>query len=120
MTHVLNLVMFFDKCEWINEDAKECLKFINSLPESKIIMWDSLHLEELLLIKNFLKEEGINIYEINSNRDINSNENCCFNQKFYFSILLDIGAGFNPDTDWKIIMQTIKKVKKDMQRLLTT
>ena len=37
----------------------------------------------------------------------------CFEKKFYFNILLDDKAGFDPETDWSVIKEYLNKnVKK--------
>ena len=95
--------------EWINEDAKECLQLIQSLPESKIIFWTSCY--EYEWWKNIVPwfiENGINNFSFNSNSAVQSTKTGCFDTKFYFSVLLDDKAGFDPDTDWKLIYKYLK------------
>lgn len=102
--------------EWINEAAKRALKVISSLPESKIILWSSVYTNEMHNIIEFFNKEGINIHGFNKNFHENSNDVSCFEEKFYFSVLLDDKAGFDPDTDWDAItyyLQTQQSAKKD-------
>ena len=94
--------------EWINEDAKRCLQLISKLPESKIILWTSCYDEELYGILSFFFKDEIIINFFNGNPNINSTKTGCFDKKFYFSILLDDKAGFDPDTDWKLIYEYLK------------
>ena len=98
--------------EWINEDVKECLQYISSLPESKIIIWSSSHTQTLLDCIKFFINESIHLYDVNKNYAIKSNELSNFQDKFYFSILLDDKAGFEPDTDWKVILETLKSLNE--------
>lgn len=105
-----------DSYEWINEAAKRALKVISSLPESKIILWSSVHPEEMGKILCFFAKEGITVRDFNNNRFEKSNDVSCFDEKFYFSVLLDDKAGFDPDTDWDAItyyLQTQQSAKKD-------
>lgn len=102
--------------EWINEAAKRALKVISSLPESKIILWSSVHTEEMGKILCFFAKEDITVRDFNNNRFEKSNDVSCFEEKFYFSVLLDDKAGFDPDTDWDAIvyyLQTQQSAKKD-------
>lgn len=104
-----------DSYEWINEAAKRALKVISSLPESKIILWSSVYTTEMAGIKEFFNAEGINVHGFNKNFHEKSNEVSCFEEKFYFSVLLDDKAGFDPDTDWDAIayyLQTQQSAKK--------
>lgn len=94
--------------EWINEDALKCLQLISNLKETKIIIWSSLYRSEKFKIWVWLSEQGIEILNFNSNDSIKNTETGCFDTKFYFSILLDDKAGFDPDTDWKLIYEYLK------------
>lgn len=89
-----------DSYEWINEAALRALKVIASLPESRIILWSSVHPEEMSNIIEFFREQGIVVHDFNKNIREKSNDVSCFDKKFYFSVLLDDKAGFDPDTDW--------------------
>ena len=102
--------------EWINEAAKRALKVISSLPESKIILWSSVHETEMGNIVDFFNEEGIIIDDFNKNLREKNNDVSNFDEKFYFSVLLDDKAGFDPDTDWDAIayyLQTSQSAKKE-------
>lgn len=104
-----------DSYEWINEASLRALKVIASLPESRIILWSSVHPEEMSNIIEFFREQGIVVHDFNKNIREKSNDVSCFDKKFYFSVLLDDKAGFDPDTDWDAIayyLQTKQAVKK--------
>ena len=94
--------------EWINDDVKQCLQLIQSLPESKTILWTSCYKEDLYNILSFFNKQGLGFNFWNCNPNINSTKTGCFDTKFYFSILLDDKAGFDPDTDWKLIYDYLK------------
>jgi len=91
--------------EWINNDALECLQLISSLPESKIILWSSCYPSELMRIRQMFKENNITVDFFNKNTDIHNTNTGNFNRKFYFSVLLDDKAGFDPETDWREIYE---------------
>jgi hypothetical protein len=96
-----------DSYEWINEDARICMEYIMHLHESKVIIWTSTHYSEKELVKDLLEEAGwINYW--NCNPEVKNTETGCFDEKFYFSILLDDKAGFDPDIDWKLIYEYLK------------
>lgn len=104
------------KYEWINEDAKKCLQLIQSLPESQIIIWSSCYPEEYDKIFDFFVEHDITTYLYNCNPEVQNTKTGCFDIKFYFSILLDDKAGFDPETDWKIVLQTLKEINNECKR----
>jgi hypothetical protein len=93
--------------EFINAAAREGLRTIASLPESKIILWSSCHDHEKPAIIDFMAENGINVHYFNENPDEKNTKTGCFDQKFYFSILLDDKAGFDPDVHWDELIDCV-------------
>lgn len=87
----------------INDSVIEGLKAIQEQPESKIILWSSCHLHEQQAIIDFFKSKGIHIDYFNKNPLVPSTKTGDFSVKFYFSILIDDKAGFDPETDWTAI-----------------
>lgn len=96
--------------EFINEDALKTLRLISSLPESKIILWSSVHDFEKHAIWDFFEKNGIKINGFNCNAYEKNTKTGCFNEKFYFSVLLDDKAGFDPETDWWEIYKFIYSI----------
>lgn len=86
--------------KWINEDAPRVLRLISKDSGNKIILWSSAHEDEQPYIIKFFADAGINVFAFNANPAEKSTTTGCFDKKFYFSILLDDKAGFEPDTDW--------------------
>lgn len=89
--------------EWINEEALRTLQLINKLSESKIILWSSVYEEEKKDISRFFNGHGIILHGFNDNVYEKNTKVSSFDQKFYFSVLLDDKAGFDPETDWRAI-----------------
>lgn len=87
----------------INDDVIKTLKLIQSLPESRLIMWTSAYTQELYRLQEFFDSYEVDFTYLGENPDVRNTETGNFNKKFYFSILLDDKAGFNPETDWKLI-----------------
>lgn len=85
---------------FLNDDVKKGLQSITSRKENKIILWSSCHPEEQTAIVQFFKDNGIDVAYFNKNPEVPNTETGCFDSKFYFSILLDDKAGFDPDKDW--------------------
>ena len=94
--------------EWVNEEAKKCLQLISNLSESIIIIWSSCYEEEMYKLMTFFINDNILISFFNQNPYIQNTKTGCFDEKFYFSVLLDDKAGFDPDTDWKLIYNHLK------------
>lgn len=99
--------------EWINDDVVEVLKFIKTFPESVIIIWTSCYPEEKTNIENFFLSHGVHYDFFNENPDAKDTKTGYFKEKFYSSVILDDKAGFDPETDWKIVMQTLKEIHEE-------
>ncbi len=81
--------------------AKEALQLISKDPRMSIILWTSSHKQPIDEVIKWLNGYDIHINHINSNPECESNDLCCFDQKFYFDILLDDKAGFDAETEWE-------------------
>ena len=103
---------------WINEDVIKTLKFINSFPESVIILWSSCYDEEKKNVKKFFAERGVRYEYFNENPEAKDTLTGHFREKFYSSIIIDDAAGFEPESDWKLIYDTLVSIKFKTKRKL--
>jgi len=83
--------------------ALDVLRILTKRPDIKLILWTSSFPEE---IKDFLKEfelDKIHFDAVNENPGISSKAGNFgyYEQKFYFNVLFDDKAGFNPNVEWK-------------------
>jgi hypothetical protein len=90
--------------DFINDDVKRCLQMLSRFDEVVLILWSSLLEEGKEDIRTFLEFHGIYFDYINCNPDEENTFYADFSQKFYFSVLIDDKAGFDPDYDWHSIM----------------
>lgn len=79
----------------------QSLKILNGYKELKIIISSSLLDEDKIKLLQFFKEHEIDILAINENPNELDTSYASFKEKYYFSILIDDKAGFDPLTDWK-------------------
>ena len=91
-----------------NDSALKTLQLISSLPESVIILWSSCHYDEQSRVRQLFNDNDINVKYFNENPEISNTLTGDFTNKFYFSILLDDKAGFDPDEDWELIYKYLK------------
>jgi hypothetical protein len=84
---------------WINEHCLPALQAISSYEETRLIIWSSLHPDEIHHVVDYFEANGIKVYAVNQNPGEANTETGCFDQKFYMSIIVDDKAGFDPD-DW--------------------
>lgn len=95
--------------EFINEDAIYGLQAISNANENRLILWSSCYQKEQLKIIDFMEDHAILVDHFNCNPEERNTKTGCFEDKFYFSILLDDKAGFDPETDWKEIINFYKE-----------
>jgi hypothetical protein len=58
----------------------------------------------------FMRKFGIYFDYVNCNPDFPSNDLYDFSTKFAFDVMVEDKAGFNGETDWKEILETLKKL----------
>lgn len=83
--------------------AEEALKILSDRDDIKLIL--SSHTEDSLseaFIHGLREKFGINFNSYNENKD-KPTEIECVNQKFYYNVLIDDKAGFDPKSDWWIL-----------------
>jgi len=75
------------------------LQAISALPETRIILWSGITDADRDQVVKLFTDNGIRVDWVNENPAVPSSGTGNFEQKFYFSILVDDKAGFCP-TDW--------------------
>lgn len=97
-----------DSVEFIDDDwLIDALQQLSSFPETRIILWSSIFemSPQEMLIRDLFNKHNIRIDYINQNPEVKNTQTGCFNQKFYFSVLIDDKAGFHPD-EWFEVLQS--------------
>jgi hypothetical protein len=90
--------------------AREFFKWAVDRDDVILILWTSSHDDAIKKTLAWLREEGIYFDYINKNPLETTNQLCDFDKKFYFNILLDDKAGFEGETDWKLIIDELKAI----------
>lgn len=90
--------------------AKEVLQYLTSRKDIFLILWTSTPLSRLPWVLAWLGENGIKFDYINRNPHAKNTPRSDFDRKFYFSILLDDRAGFEPETDWLAIKNELIRI----------
>ena len=82
--------------------AKETLQMMSARKDIVMIMFTSSHPKEIEFYDKFLRENGIKFDHINENPGISSRHGNfgCYDKKFYFNVLMDDKAGYDPETEW--------------------
>lgn len=88
--------------------AKEALQKLSNNENFKLIIFSSSYPENIKKYVEKLKNDQIHIDYIMENPEVTSNEYANFEKKFYYDILLDDKAGFEPN-DWFEIYNFLSK-----------
>ena len=83
--------------------AVEVLRFISQRDDMKVILWTSSHAPEIRDMMKMFALSEIKISIVNDNPFEANSVRACFDEKFYFNILLDDKAGFDPLVDWDVV-----------------
>ena len=84
--------------------AKETLQLLTSMPHVRLIMWTSSYPHEIADIIRLFKENSISFNFFSENPDISSNKGNFgyYEDKFYFNVMFENKAGFDPG-EWREI-----------------
>jgi len=90
--------------------AKECLQLLSGRDDIFLITWTSSHPDEIARYNKIFQSDGIYFDHINTNPGISSKLGNFghYESKFYFNILFEDKAGFDPETEWEEIYNYLK------------
>ena len=95
--------------------AKETMQLLTKRPDIIMIMFTSSYPEEIAYYNNVFEENDIHFNYINENPEIDSSKGNFgyYKDKFYFNVLFEDKAGFNPEKEWKPIYDLFIKYKQE-------
>jgi len=72
-----------------------------------MILWTSSFPEEIMQYVKIFEKDGIHFDGVNKNPGISSKNGNFgyYEDKFYFNVLFEDKAGFNPEKDWKEVFE---------------
>lgn len=94
------------------------LRFLSNRRDVRTILWTSSHKPVIENALAFMHKRGIYFDFVNENPHIINDVLCDFRRKFYFDVLLDDKAGFEPKVHWPQIHQKLKEMFPDEQAQL--
>lgn len=91
-------------------DAREVLQYLSARKDILMILWTSTPLERIGGIWNFFMKSEVYFDYFNQNPHAANTPRSDFGKKFYFNVLLDDRAGFEPKTDWTLIKNKLIEI----------
>ena len=104
------LIKPYHTCVEIYPHAVEVMRWFNNRHDISTILWTSSHSIEIESILAVCEKANFYFNSINVNPREPNSDRACFDQKFYFNILLDDKAGFEPETDWELIKLELMRI----------
>ena len=98
--------------------AVEALKYFSSCKDLILILFTSSYQEYLEEYYRQLEDNEIYFNYLNENPEVPSTDVGDFIKKFYFNVLFDDKAGFNPITDWEKILKLVKAFEENRVELV--
>ena len=87
--------------------AIEALQKLSDRDDICLIMFTSSYEEKQKFYQELFRQNGINFKYLNENPEVENSDFACFDKKFYVDIGLDDKYGFEPQTDWRAILEYI-------------
>ncbi len=94
--------------------AKETLQLLTKRQDIVMILSTSSYPDEIEHYQKIFKENNIHFKYVNENPDIDSLKGNFgyYENKFYFNVLFEDKAGFDPDWEWQEIYELLKYYKQ--------
>lgn len=94
--------------------AKEVLQFLSQRDDIVLILYTCSWPEEIEKYLDFFQENGIHFKHANRNPDVKTIPNGYghYENKPYADVLLDDKAGFDYESDWRIVKETVERHPK--------
>lgn len=91
-------------------DSVEVLQWMTRRKDIRIILWTSSHSKEVVELVREGKRRNITFDYCNRNPLEFNTDRACFDLKFYFNILLEDKAGFEPESDWLLVKNELLRI----------
>ena len=91
--------------------AKETLQLITKLPDICMILYTCSHQHEIDEYIKLFESCDIRFHYVNENPEVETDVNGygCYDKKPYVNVLFEDKAGFEPETEWKLVYDLMKE-----------
>jgi hypothetical protein len=88
--------------------AREAMQLLSTKKDIVRIMYTCSYPHEIIEYIKFFESHGIHFHYVNENPDVCAGAYGHYDRKFYFNVLFEDKAGFDPFTDWEPVLHLIK------------
>lgn len=91
--------------------AKETLQYLSKLPDVCMILYTCSHPHEIEEYIKLFEENDIKFEYVNDNPEVVTDVNGygCYDKKPYVNVLFEDKAGFDPETEWKLVLLLMRE-----------
>ncbi|MBT1696970.1 hypothetical protein KK083_08805 [Fulvivirgaceae bacterium PWU4] len=83
--------------------VKEVMQLLSKRSDIVLILYTCSYPHEIVEYLKYFEGHGIHFEYVNENPDVCAGAYGHYDRKFYFNILFEDKAGFDPLTDWKLV-----------------
>jgi hypothetical protein len=87
--------------------AKPALQLMTNRDDICLILWSGCYKDRLEEYRQHFSEDGIRFDYVNENPEVLNTSFQCFEDKLYFNVGIDDRFGFDPETDWRQVLEAI-------------
>jgi len=88
--------------------AEEAMRLISEQKNIVRVLYTCSYPNEIVEYLKFFEERGIHFEYVNENPDVCAGAYGHYERKFYFNVLFEDKAGFDPMSDWKKVLELVK------------
>jgi hypothetical protein len=92
--------------------AMEAMQLISKHEDIVKILYTCSYPHEIVQYKEHFERNAIHFHYVNENPEINNGAYGYYENKFYFNVLLEDKAGFDPMNDWERILKVMSTNNK--------
>ena len=96
--------------------AEECLQYLSTIKDITMVLYTCSHPHEIQEYVDLFAKSNIKFTFINENPDVQTEPNGygCYDKKPYMNVLFEDKAGFDPETEWKEVLDYMKSKYGDL------
>ncbi len=87
--------------------ARQALQLMTSRDDICLILWSGCYPERLEAYRERFARDGIRFDYVNENPEVGNSSFQDFSAKPYFNVGIDDKFGFNPESDWVQVIETL-------------
>ena len=90
--------------------AEEAMRYITQQKDVVRILYTCSYPHEIVEYLKFFEQRGIHFDYVNENPDVCAGAYGHYDRKFYFNVLFEDKAGFDPNSDWEKVLELVKSL----------